>query len=309
MKKKIFICGEAGTTGLELKTRLDIRDDVELLRIDDEKRKDNTEIRRLMGESDVTFLCLPDDAAREIASLAGEDVCLIDSSTAHRVAPGWTYGFPERSEEQRRALQSAKRIANPGCHATGFISIVAPLVQSGALPADAKVTSYSITGYSGGGKKMIEEYEADARDEGLISPRHYALSLDHKHVPEMKKYAGLLNTPLFEPIVCDFYRGMAVTVPLFREELRGVRGPADVLELLQEHYRGKIFVSAEGAPPGGSIGATELAGSNRLKLYVSGNGGMISVTSVFDNLGKGAAGAAVQNMNLALGFEENKFLE
>ena len=304
---KAFVCGSSGTTGLELLSRLEKTDGVEPVLLPETVRHDENAAGEAMRNCDVTFLCLPDDAALRMAELAPEDKLVIDSSTAHRVAAGWVYGFPELSHAQKTELIGARRIANPGCHATGFISLVAPLVAAGTIKSDTRLSCYSLTGYSGGGKKMIAEYEAQARPRELDSPRHYSLGLSHKHLPEMKKYGGLDVAPLFEPIVCDFYRGMAVTVPLFSDELGGA-GVGDLIELYRAYYAGCSLIEVSAAPAGGYIAANELAGTDRLKIYVRGGGDMISLTAVFDNLGKGAAGAAIQNMWLALGLGDDGFI-
>ena len=301
--KKAFICGAAGTTGLELRYRLMGMQEIEMVELPYEDRRDEDAIAAAMAESDVTFLCLPDDAARTIAAMAPENTVVIDTSTAHRVADGWVYGFAELSPEQKKAIAGAKRIANPGCHATGFIALTAPLTAAGMLPKDTRLTSYSITGYSGGGKKMIAEYESNERPLTLDAPRHYALSLKHKHLPEMKKYSGLDHAPLFEPIVSSFYRGMAVTVPLFSHQLGGATWE-DVYEALEKHYAGSKLITVGPALEDGFLPSNMLMGQDSLHICVRGSGDQISMTAVFDNLGKGASGAAVQNMCLALGLEE-----
>ena len=238
------------------------------------------------------------------------DTCIIDASTAHRTAEGWTYGFPELSGEQRAAIQASRRIANPGCHATGLISSTAPLVRMGILSADYPLTCFSLTGYSGGGKKMIAEYEAPERDERLASGRLYALTQKHKHLPEMVKVCGLAHPPVFVPVVEDFYKGMATTILLQSALLAKPVTGQELRDALAEYYAGQRFVTV--APYGGDepvLFASTLAGTNRLRLVVAGNDGQITVTALFDNLGKGASGAAVQNMNLVLGFDEGAGLE
>lgn len=306
MKPKVYIDGQSGTTGLQIRERLEARNDIELLRIDEEKRRDSAERKKLLNAADVAFLCLPDDGAREaVALVENPHTCIIDASTAHRTAEGWVYGYPELSEEQRAAIKNGKRIANPGCHATGLISSAAPLVRMGILPADYPLTCYSLTGYSGGGKKMIAEYEAENRDARLDSERIYGLSQAHKHLPEMVKVCGLSRTPVFSPVVGDFYKGMATTIMLHREMLAKKLSGQELRDALAEYYAGQKFVSV--APYGGDepvLYASAMAGTDRLKLEVAGNGEQITVTTLFDNLGKGASGAAVQNMNLVLGFDE-----
>lgn len=311
LKPKVYIDGQSGTTGLQIRERLEKRSDIELLRIDEDKRHDSAERKKFLNAADVAFLCLPDDGAREAAAMVeNPDTCIIDASTAHRTAEGWTYGFPELSSEQRAAIQASKRIANPGCHATGLISSTAPLVRMGILPADYPLTCFSLTGYSGGGKKMIAEYEAPERDERLASGRLYALTQKHKHLPEMVKVCGLAHPPVFVPVVEDFYKGMATTILLQSALLAKPVTGQELRDALAEYYAGQRFVSV--APYGGDepvLFASTLAGTNRLRLVVAGNDGQITVTALFDNLGKGASGAAVQNMNLVLGFDEGTGLE
>ena len=311
LKPKVYIDGQSGTTGLQIRERLEKRSDIELLRIDEDKRHDSAERKKFLNAADVAFLCLPDDGAREAAAMVeNPDTCIIDASTAHRTAEGWTYGFPELSGEQRAAIQASKRIANPGCHATGLISSTAPLVRMGILPADYPLTCFSLTGYSGGGKKMIAEYEAPERDERLASGRLYALTQKHKHLPEMVKVCGLAHPPVFVPVVEDFYKGMATTILLQSALLAKPVTGQELRDALAEYYAGQRFVTV--APYGGDepvLFASTLAGTNRLRLVVAGNDGQITVTALFDNLGKGASGAAVQNMNLVLGFDEGAGLE
>ena len=311
LKPKVYIDGQSGTTGLQIRERLEKRSDIELLRIDEDKRHDSAERKKFLNAADVAFLCLPDDGAREAAAMVeNPDTCIIDASTAHRTAEGWTYGFPELSGEQRAAIQASRRIANPGCHATGLISSTAPLVRMGILPADYPLTCFSLTGYSGGGKKMIAEYEAPERDERLASGRLYALTQKHKHLPEMVKVCGLAHPPVFVPVVEDFYKGMATTILLQSALLAKPVTGQELRDALAEYYAGQRFVSV--APYGGDepvLFASTLAGTNQLRLVVAGNDGQITVTALFDNLGKGASGAAVQNMNLVLGFDEGAGLE
>ena len=311
LKPKVYIDGQSGTTGLQIRERLEKRSDIELLRIDEDKRHDSAERKKFLNAADVAFLCLPDDGAREAAAMVeNPDTCIIDASTAYRTAEGWTYGFPELSGEQRAAIQASKRIANPGCHATGLISSAAPLVRMGILPADYPLTCFSLTGYSGGGKKMIAEYEAPERDERLASGRLYALTQKHKHLPEMVKVCGLAHPPVFVPVVEDFYKGMATTILLQSALLAKPVTGQELRDALAEYYAGQRFVTV--APYGGDepvLFASTLAGTNQLRLVVAGNDGQITVTALFDNLGKGASGAAVQNMNLVLGFDEGAGLE
>jgi len=303
-KPKVYIDGKEGTTGLQIYDRLSARDDIELLLIDEEKRKDIDERKKLINAADLVFLCLPDAAAIESVSLIeNENTRVIDASTAHRTNPAWDYGFPELSAQHRANIIKSKRVANPGCHASGFISSVYPLVKLGVIPADQPVCAYSLTGYSGGGKKLIAEYEDPDRDPRHDSHRIYGTNLKHKHLPEMQKVCGLNVPPVFSPILGDFYKGMATTI------LLPDVNAAQVQEKLAAWYEGQTFVSV--APLGGDesvIYASTLAGTNQLRLIVCGHEGQTTVTALFDNLGKGASGAAVQNMNLMLGFDETATL-
>ncbi len=305
-KARVYIDGQSGTTGLQIFDRIGARDDIEMLRIDDALRHDVEERRKYLNAADVVFLCLPDDGAREaVALVENPDVHIIDASTAHRTADGWTYGFPELNAGQREAIAASTRIANPGCHATGFISCVAPLVQAGVVPTDYPLTCFSLTGYSGGGKRMIADYEAESRPVALDAPGIYGLSLAHKHLPEMQKVCGLDVAPVFLPVVDDYYKGMATTITLHNQLLPGAPGIADIHEALNAHYDGQRLVSV--APLGSNgpvLYANELAGTNELRIVVCGNDERTSVTALFDNLGKGASGAAVQNMNIVLGIDE-----
>jgi N-acetyl-gamma-glutamyl-phosphate reductase len=312
MKTKIFIDGSEGTTGLRIHERFSGRDDVELLSISPELRKDPAERKRLINSSDITFLCLPDAAAMESVSLVeNENVVIIDTSTAHRTNEGWAYGFAELSKNHREAIKNGKRIAVPGCHATGFISLVYPMVAGGILPADYPVSAFSLTGYSGGGKKMIAAYESEDKTADLFAPREYALSQQHKHLKEMQKITGLARTPLFSPIVDDYYSGMLVTVPLYADMLKGAT-VASVREYFKEYYKGEKFITV--ADEGDEIASTgflsgnQLTGKDGLKIYVTGNDDRILLSSQFDNLGKGASGAAMQSMNIVLGCDEAKGL-
>jgi len=303
---KVYIDGQSGTTGLQIYDRIASRDDLELLRIDEDKRHDTDERRRFINAADIVFLCLPDEGAREaVALVENPDVCVIDASTAHRTAEGWTYGFPELNAGQRAAIAASKRIANPGCHATGFISVTAPLVQAGILPRDYPLACYSLTGYSGGGKRMIADYEAEGRPVALDAPGIYGLSLRHKHLPEMQKVCGLAQPPVFMPVVDDYYKGMATSIMLHNRLLAGTPTAAEIHACLSAHYAGQRLVSVM---PFGTNGpvlyANELAGTNELRIVVCGNEEHTTVTALFDNLGKGASGAAVQNMNIVLGIDE-----
>lgn len=303
---RVYIDGQSGTTGLQIYERIGARDDLELLRIDEDKRHDVEERRKFLNAADIVFLCLPDQGAVEATQLVeNPDVCIIDASTAHRTNPGWTYGFPELSHAQRAAIAASKRIANPGCHATGFISTVAPLVRMGILPPDYPLTCYSLTGYSGGGKKMIAAYEDAARPEELSAPGIYGLGLTHKHLPEMRAVCGLTRDPVFMPVIDDYYKGMATSIMLHNELLEGRPTAQQIRERLAEYYADERFVSVL---PFGSTAQTlyanELAGTNELHIAVCGNDERTAVVALFDNLGKGASGAAVQNMNIVLGLDE-----
>jgi len=299
---KVFIDGAAGTTGLRLRRRLIERPDVTLLTLPDEVRKDPAARASRMNDADVVFLCLPDAAAIEAVDLVeNPDTVVIDTSTAHRVAPGWTYGFAELPGA-REKLRHAKRIANPGCHASGFVALVAPLTAEGALPKDACLSCFSLTGYTGGGNKMIAAYESAGRDPLLDAPRQYGLSQEHKHLPEMKTYADLFNAPVFCPVVADFPVGMEVTVPLFGSQLRyGIR---DVKEIYRDYYREGLIRCVEQADEEGFLSAAAMAGRDDMQITVAGNGERMLLIARFDNLGKGASGAAIQNMNLACGLDE-----
>ena len=311
MKTKVYIDGQVGTTGLQIYERIGNRNDLELLRIDEDKRHDTDERRKFLNSADIVFLCLPDAGAIEAVSLIeNPDVRVIDASTAHRTSDEWVYGYPELSKEQRAAIAAGKRVANPGCHATGLISSVAPLVKMGILPADYPVTCYSLTGYSGGGKKMIAQYEAQDRDEKLSSPGIYGLTLKHKHIPEMQKVTGLTYPPVFMPIVDDYYKGMATTIMLQNRLLPGQPSAEEICTRLQEYYADEHFVTVlPYDAKQGTVYANVLAGTNHLQLVVCGYEDQTSVTALFDNLGKGASGAAVQNMNIMLGLDETIGLE
>lgn len=313
MKTKIFIDGSEGTTGLRIYERFEGRDDIELLRISSELRKDVNERKRLINESDITFLCLPDAAARESVSLVeNENVKIIDTSTAHRTEDGWAYGFPELSEKHREAIVKGKRIAVPGCHATGFMAVVYPMIAGGLLPKDYPVAAFSLTGYSGGGKKMIAEYEEEGRNKDTFAPREYALTQQHKHLKEMKAITGLAREPLFSPIVADYYSGMVVSVPVYTEFLKKCKNPKEMTEYFANYYKGQKFVQVveNGSEDlyGGMLSGNTLSGWDGLKIYITGNEERMVLSAQFDNLGKGASGAAVQCLNILLGCEEDKGL-
>ncbi|HJA95063.1 MAG TPA: N-acetyl-gamma-glutamyl-phosphate reductase [Firmicutes bacterium] len=301
---KVFIDGSAGTTGLRIREMLERRTDVSLIALPESLRKDADARKEAINASDVTFLCLPDDAAREAVTLVeNPHTVVIDASTAHRTAEGWAYGFPELSAEHRAAIAHGKRIANPGCYASGFIALVYPLVKAGVVAPDYPFVCHAVSGYSGAGKKGIAEYEAENRSPLLDTPRLYALTLSHKHLPEMRAVCGLTRTPVFNPYICDYECGMTVNVPLFSDLLNKRMGAADVKKLLAEHYAGSAFLSV-GEEESGYISANTLNHTNRMQLLVNGNEERILLTARFDNLGKGASGAAIQNMNVALGLDE-----
>lgn len=297
---KVFIDGSAGTTGLRIHERLADREDITLIMLTEANRKDTEARRAALNEADIAFLCLPDAAAIEAVSLIENgNTAVIDTSTAHRTADGWAYGFAELSDAHRDAIRNSKRIANPGCHASGFIASVYPLVAGGVLPKDFPLTAYSLTGYSGGGKSLIVEYEAEDRDPRHESHRIYGTTLTHKHLPEMKKICGLASAPVFSPILGDFYAGMATTI------LLPGYNAANVHECLAEHYKNQKLVTV--SPIGGDesvIYASTYAGKDSMRLVVCGHETQTTVTAVFDNLGKGASGAAIQNMNILLGCDE-----
>ena len=305
--KKVFIDGSAGTTGLRIYERLCVRKDIELVTLPDEIRKDFNARKDIINSSDIVFLCLPDDAARESVSMVeNPDVCIIDTSTAHRTAEGWTYGFPEVGGRYAK-VASSKRVANPGCHASGFISLVAPLVELGILKKDAELTCFSLTGYSGGGKKMIAQYQDPSRDVLLNAPRQYGLAQKHKHLPEMAVVSGLDKDPVFCPIVAPYYAGMQVTVPVFADMVNA--GLADIAKAYEDYYKGPVVKYCGSADDGGFLSAGLFSGKDGMAVSVFGNDERILLTSSFDNLGKGASGAAIQNMNIILGVDETTGLE
>ncbi len=300
--KKVFIDGSAGTTGLRIAQRLSQRKDLEILKLPESLRKDISARKDIINAADIVFLCLPDDAAREAVTLVENDsVTVIDTSTAHRTDDRWAYGFPELTG-LREKIRNSRRIANPGCHASGFVALVAPLAEKGLIAPDAQITSFSLTGYSGGGKKMIAQYEAEDRDALLDGPRQYALTQEHKHLKEMVKLCGLKNAPVFCPIVGDFYSGMEVTVPLFASQLNG--SVEDIKALYRSYYAGPVVRCSDAADPDGMLSAAAFSFRDDMEVGVFGNGERILLTARFDNLGKGASGAAIQNMNLILGVDE-----
>ena len=310
MKYKVFIDGKEGTTGLKIFERFEKRNDIEILTADEDTRKDPEERAKLINASDITFLCLPDAAAIESAQLCtNPKTIIIDASTAHRTNPQWAYGFPELDKSFREKIISSKRIAVPGCYASGTIAICYPLVKSGIMPADYPVVVHAVSGYSGAGKKAIAQYEAPDRDKGLDSPRLYALTQMHKHLPEMKIISGLDVEPIFNPYVCDYFQGMTVTVGLHSRLLAKKVTAHDVWEMFAAHYEGCRFVKVAGFMGEGVlteqfIPANTLANTNEMQIFVYGNDDRIMITTRFDNLGKGASGAAVQCMNITMGVDE-----
>ncbi len=307
MKYNIFIDGAEGTTGLKIHEYFQKRDDIEVVKIAEEKRKDPEERLRLMKQADASFLCLPDAASKEIAAAAPKEIILIDTSTAHRTDEDWVYGLPELCSDQREKIRNSSRIANPGCHATGAIVLIKPLLEAGLLSKDYPFAAFSLTGYSGGGKKMIADY--DAREEELKAPRQYGISQHHKHIPEIVKAAGLERSPAFMPVVADYFSGMQVTVPVDGSFIKNDAPKELVEKVMKEYYAGEKMVSVvDEADEGGFIFADRLARSNRLEISVEGSDDHIILIATYDNLGKGASGAAVQNMNIRLGIEEEKGL-
>ena len=306
--KKVFIDGSAGTTGLRIYERLSQRDDVEILSLSEENRKDPLARKEMLNKADVAFLCLPDDAAREAVSfIENPNTVVIDASTAHRTLPDWAYGFPELSNAHEAKILSSKRIAVPGCHASGFIALVYPLIEAGLLDKSALLTCHSITGYSGGGKKMIAEYEDEERNALLSAPRQYGLSQQHKHLKEMKALTGLENEPIFCPIVSDFYSGMTVTVPLFKSQLKA-GGMDEIKALYKQKYNSEFVKYEETLDGGGFISGLALGNKDCMRVTVAGNEERILLVACYDNLGKGASGAAIECMNMALGAERAKGL-
>ena len=299
---KVFIDGSAGTTGLRIRERLSARKDIELITLSEDVRKDVDARREALNAADIAFLCLPDQAAEEAISLiANPDTAVIDTSTAHRTSAGWVYGMPEL-HGQRERIAASKRIANPGCHASGFIALIAPLVRAGVVPKDARLSCFSLTGYSGGGKKMIAEYESADRSPLLKAPRQYGLSQQHKHLKEMAVVCGLDNPPGFSPIVADFYSGMEVSVQLFNTNIDEIKS------IYKAAYRGPVIKYAQAADESGFLSAAAFSGRDDMEISVNGTDERALLTARFDNLGKGASGAAIQNMNLLMGADETEGL-
>jgi N-acetyl-gamma-glutamyl-phosphate reductase len=310
MKKTVFIDGQHGTTGLKINERLSGRKDIELIEIPEAKRKDPQAKEKLLNEADIVFLCLPDDAARESVGLIKDKaVCVIDGSSAHRIAEGWVYGLPELKKEQRKLIKNSKRISVPGCHATGFITMLYPLVALGIISPDYPVTCHTTAGYSGGGKAMIAEYQAENVPEYIKNPRPYSLALNHKHVPEMTKITGLTHPVLFAPTVVNVYNGEILSIPLVVPNLQKKLAAAEIRGILAEYYAGEQFIKVMPYPAddflkNGYMTFTDCNGTNNLEIFVFGNEERILLSARFDNLGKGASGAAVQNMNILLGVDE-----
>ena len=312
MATKIFIDGSEGTTGLRIFERFEGRDDIELLKIPSELRKDPDTIKKYINDSDITFLCLPDAAAIEAADMADERVVVIDTSTAHRTTEGWAYGFPELSKGHRDAIRNGKRIAVPGCYASGFIGAAYPLVKEGILPADYPVSVFAVSGYSGGGKKLIAAYEEEGRDPKFDSARMYAWGQSHKHLKEMKAITGLAAEPLFCPLTTNYHSGMIVQVPLFTDRLNKKMTPEELCDFFAEYYKGEKFIKVlpfgADVEAGGALFSDACAGWDGMEILVTGNNDRIVVATRFDNLGKGASGAAIQCMNIVLGCDEAKGL-
>ena len=310
-KYKIFVDGAVGTTGLRIFDRLGQADDIELLTLPEEQRKDLNARVAKVAEADLTFLCLPDEASKELVAHAPENARICDTSTAHRVNPDWVYGFAELSG-QREKLQNANRVAVPGCHATGYIALVRPLIEQGILPADYPLSCHSLTGYSGGGKGMIAEYADEKRATKYDAPRVYGLSLKHKHLPEMQVMTGTGQPPIFAPVVANYYSGMLVSVPVPIIALQAVKNGEDVAKSLAEYYQGSKLISVHSyaeMPEDNMLAANQLSGKDNLEIFVYGNDSQVLLVARFDNLGKGASGAAVQCMNIMLGREETTGLE
>lgn len=306
---KVFIDGKAGTTGLKIYDRLTERADIELLTLPEELRKDTAARKEMLNSADIAFLCLPDGAAREAVSLIDNpDTVVIDTSTAHRTNPQWAYGFAELSEEFENKIKTSKRIAVPGCHASGFIALVYPLVKAGAISKDSLLNCFSLTGYSGGGKQMIADYENNDRNPELSSPRQYGIAQSHKHLPEMVSVTGISNSPCFSPVVGDFYSGMQVTVPLHKSQLNAGFTIDSIKEIYKNLYKDNVVTFVDSMDESGFISANSLSGYDNMKITAVGNDDRILLIAVYDNLGKGASGAAVECMNIALGIDKTTSL-
>ena len=308
MKKSVFIDGSAGTTGLRIKDRLAARNDIELIILSEADRKSDMRRKEALNSADIAFLCLPDAAAVQAVQMCeNPNTVILDASTAHRTAPGWTYGLPELDLQLRRRLSVSKRIAVPGCHASGFIALVKPLIDAGVIGACARLCCMSLTGYSGGGKKMIEQYRSPDRSALFDAPRQYGLDQTHKHLAEMRAVCGLAHSPIFCPVVADFYSGMEVTVPLFAADIGA--GADDIRRIYSELYRGPVISFDDSDDADGFMSAAALSGSDAMRVSVKGNGERILLVARYDNLGKGASGAAVQCMNIVMGTDETEGLQ
>ncbi len=311
---KVYIDGQSGTTGLRINERLSKRNDIEILKISEDKRHDTVERKKYINSADVVFLCLPDDAAIDAVKLCeNENTVIIDASTAHRTNKDWAYGFPELSNEFFNKIKNSKRIANPGCYASGFISIAYPLVKMGIAPSDYPFSANAISGYSGAGKNGIKQYEDKERSSEFDAPRLYAMSMAHKHLPEMQVIAGLKDKPLFNPYVCDFYEGMLVTIPLYTKLLNKKYSVEEIHDKFAEYYKGQDFVRVmplkEKGTDDGYLSASHLASKDYMEIYIAGNEDRINITCALDNLGKGASGAAIESMNIVLGLDPKTGLE
>lgn len=307
MLKKVFIDGSAGTTGLRIFERLEGREDIELIKLCESERKDINARKKALNSADIAFLCLPDAAAKEAVSLIENDTTIVlDTSTAHRTNEEWAYGFPELSVSHLEKIKNSKRIAVPGCHASGVIALIYPLIESGILSKDALINAVSLTGYSGGGKGMIAEYEGEKRDDLLSAPRQYGITQQHKHLPEISKICGLENNPCFIPIVADYYSGMEVTIPLFASQIKA--SVEEIKNIYKQKYNSSVVKYKQDFDENGFVSANKLSFNDGMEISVSGNDDRILLIARYDNLGKGASGAAIQCMNLVLGVEETKGL-
>ncbi len=309
MSIKVYVDGQAGTTGLKIVNRLEMREDITLLKIADEDRHNDQKRAEIMSEADFTFLCLPDDAAREAVTLGEHKTRFIDASTAHRTNPAWAYGFPELAPEFREKIMHSDQTAVPGCYASGFISVLYPLVKHKLIPADFPVFAYATSGYSGAGKKAIAQYEGDEKPEEFNSPRQYALSQQHKHLPEMQLFSGLTYQPMFNPIICDYYSGMVVSVPIQTRMLDRKISIQQVNDMFQEHYENAKLVRVNALMPPEEqkaffLASNTLSGQNKLEIFTFGNDDQMLLCARLDNLGKGASGAAVQCLNIMIGIDE-----
>lgn len=309
MKIKVYIDGQEGTTGLKIVERLEKRSDIELLKIDSSLRKDNQERQRLMNQSDYTFLCLPDAAAIEAVSLIeNENVKVIDASTAHRTNDDWAYGFPELSSDYRQKIEQSKRIAVPGCYASGFAALVYPLVAKGIVPKDYPIVCHATSGYSGGGKQTIQAYEEATRSKAYDAPRMYALGQQHKHLKEMKHISNLEYAPIFNPTIADYYQGMTVAIPLHTRLLESTKTVEELQQFFTEYYANQPFISVVKEEESGFLAANGIVDSNQIEIFISGHDEQILLVARLDNLGKGASGAAVQCLNLMMGIDETTSL-